>query len=689
MNRLGPYDLLGVLGRGGMGTVYRARHRETGEEVAVKALAQNHNEDDHFRQRFESEIQALLKLDHPNIVRLIGYGQEDGAMYFAMELVEGKSLFHLQREIKTFDWRDVLVIARDVATGLRHAHDRGIVHRDLKPGNLLKSDEGMIKITDFGIAKAYGVSHDTRDNVVGTIDFMSPEQALGRPVTAKSDLYSLGVVLYTLLSGTPPFASSSIEQSLRNLTRVPAPKIRSRVPSVPDSLEEIIDELLEKKPEKRTPTAYALLRKLDYVEQLLRDGSEAATSHGGAGPGVTARNPVRPAGPARTSPPAAGAGSSRGASSPGTPAAGTPAAGSVSSRGPAAGRPEQAGPGEGLSPEATFRLGKPAGSEPDPAPSARSGNPAAGSSSARDAGTNRRPPARDAATRASRETVVQTSESAREELLQPPPRVDFFNPVTDDERRKVFQRDDDPEQRPSGRGWIPVFLLLVLVLGMTAYGIRQAFQVEPATVLYERIAEKADQPYYVRSEIKQFLENYPNDDRVERVRELNDVALAMQKFKLLSTKARLPGDRGPTLLEQEFVDVIELAERDPAVGLAKLEAFIRLHDAGDETPAATMELVSAARYYLKKITDDSAFQRSQDRNAAINALMRARTNPAEAADIYKSVIELFQGKDWVAEQVEQARKELELLEGGKSGGDGSGDTGTDAGPGPGVDSSGR
>ena len=111
LNRLGPYEILGVLGRGGMGTVYRAKHFETGELVALKALSHNYTEDEHFRQRFESEINALLKLDHPNIVRLISYGQDEGVLYFAMELVEGKSLFHLQREFRTFDWRDVLVIA--------------------------------------------------------------------------------------------------------------------------------------------------------------------------------------------------------------------------------------------------------------------------------------------------------------------------------------------------------------------------------------------------------------------------------------------------------------------------------------------------------------------------------------------------------------------------------------------------
>ena len=180
---MGPFQLEGVVGRGGMGTVYRARHKDTGEVVAIKALSAAYSEDEHFRSRFESEIKALIQLDHPNIVRLISHGQEDGNLYFAMELVDGKSLFHLQKERGPSDWRVVLDVARDVAAGLRHAHDRGIIHRDLKPGNLLKSSTGEYKITDFGIAKAFGSDHNTNNNVLGTLDFMSPEQAKGQPVT--------------------------------------------------------------------------------------------------------------------------------------------------------------------------------------------------------------------------------------------------------------------------------------------------------------------------------------------------------------------------------------------------------------------------------------------------------------------------------------------------------------------------
>ena len=284
LDSIGPYEFKGILGRGGMGTVYRGKHMETGELHAIKVLAPTYAHDPHFRGRFESEIKALIQLNHPNIVRLLSYGQEDGMLFFAMELVEGNSLFHMRKKGHRFDWREILKIGRDVSLGLRHAHDRGIIHRDLKPGNLLMTvpangEPGHVKITDFGIAKRFGTSLNTGENVLGTMDFMSPEQAKGEPVTFKSDLYSLGTVMFTLLSGKPPFTANSVEESLRNLTRVPAPRVSSMVPDVPTELDELIRRLMAKQPDKRIHTAQALLHQIDEVESKLRDHSEAKTVH--------------------------------------------------------------------------------------------------------------------------------------------------------------------------------------------------------------------------------------------------------------------------------------------------------------------------------------------------------------------------------------------------------------------------
>lgn len=278
VERLGPYQLENVLGRGGMGTVYSAVDTESGQRLAVKVLAPTYSTDAHFRNRFESEIKALLKLDHPNIVRLIGFGQDDSNLYFAMELVQGQSLFQLQRQGMAFDWREVIRIGKNVALGLRHAHDRGVIHRDLKPGNLLKAEQGIIKITDFGIAKRFGADQNTGTNVLGTVDFMSPEQAKGQPVSERSDLYSLGTVMYTLLAGRPPFTANSFEESLRNLTKVPAPRIAIQAPDVPAPLDDLIAQLLAKDPEQRVPTALALHRQLKQVESELLDTSQAKTA---------------------------------------------------------------------------------------------------------------------------------------------------------------------------------------------------------------------------------------------------------------------------------------------------------------------------------------------------------------------------------------------------------------------------
>ena len=285
LKNIGPYEIEGILGRGGMGTVYRGLHSETGEQHAIKVLAPRFAEDQHFRGRFESEIKALLELDHDNIVRLLSYGQDDGQLFFAMELVDGQSLFQMQKAGHRFDWRQILSIARDCANGLRHAHDRGIIHRDLKPGNLMMSaaQDGppqQVKLTDFGIAKRFGSSQNTGTNIIGTMDFMSPEQAKGDPVTARSDLYSLGAVLFTLLAGRPPFSGNSVQESLRNLTNVPAPRINGIDPAVPKPIDNLVSKLMAKKAEERVPTALALLHQITDIENELRDDASARTSHG-------------------------------------------------------------------------------------------------------------------------------------------------------------------------------------------------------------------------------------------------------------------------------------------------------------------------------------------------------------------------------------------------------------------------
>ena len=181
--QLGPYRIIRRLGRGGMGAVYEGVHIETGEPAVVKTLSEALLEEPDFRARFELEIETLRKLNHPNIVRLLGFGEENGVLFYVMELVRGPSLDQELKAGRKFTWREVTQIGIQVCHALKHAHDRGIIHRDLKPANLLRAEDGTIKLSDFGIARLFGApSHTGAGSVLGTIEYMAPEQAEAQPV---------------------------------------------------------------------------------------------------------------------------------------------------------------------------------------------------------------------------------------------------------------------------------------------------------------------------------------------------------------------------------------------------------------------------------------------------------------------------------------------------------------------------
>ena len=274
IERLGPYRIVRVLGRGGMGTVYEGIHDETQERAAIKVLSQQYADDDSFRQRFIAEIEVLKELKHPNIVELHGDGEQDGMLFYAMEFVDGQSL---QQELQAghhFEWSEVTKIAVDVCNALKHGHDHGIIHRDLKPANLLRAKDGAIKLADFGIAKHFKTSDLTAAGcIVGTADYMAPEQADGLPVTYRTDLYSLGTVMFTLLARRPPFAGGSVVKVFHKLKYEEAPALRRLAPKVPVELELIVSQLLAKDPDDRLPTALVLANRLKAMEFGLAAGT--------------------------------------------------------------------------------------------------------------------------------------------------------------------------------------------------------------------------------------------------------------------------------------------------------------------------------------------------------------------------------------------------------------------------------
>jgi serine/threonine-protein kinase len=254
-----------------MGTVYAADD-ETGQPAAIKVLSPSLAGEPGFRSRFEAEIESLRKLLHPNIVRLYGFGEQDGLLFFAMELVEGSSLEKELQNGRRFDWREVAEIALQICRALRHAHDHGVIHRDIKPANLLLAEDGVVKLTDFGIARLFGHRLTGAGGVIGTAEYMAPEQADGRPVTHQADLYSLGCVLYALLTGRPPFQAASFPAVL-HMQRYEQPEsLAHYAPDVPKPLAAIVHRLLAKTAEERYPNAQLVARELNAVlEQTIDD----------------------------------------------------------------------------------------------------------------------------------------------------------------------------------------------------------------------------------------------------------------------------------------------------------------------------------------------------------------------------------------------------------------------------------
>jgi len=283
IERLGPYRIERLLGQGGMGAVYVGVNDETGERAAIKSLSDVLAADPRFRERFRGEVESLKRLRQENIVALHGFGEEEGRLFFVMELVDGSSLEAELRAGRLFSWREAADIGIQVCAALKHAHDHGVIHRDLKPANLLMTEDGTVKLTDFGIAKFFGSTSLTMvGSMIGTPDYMSPEQTDGNPVTPRSDLYSLGCVLYALMAGKPPFSGASVTKVIDDVRfRDPAP-LRFAAPDAPEELERIVGQLLRKKPEERIATAQLLSNLLRAMRHALSpDGRSPDDSEDG------------------------------------------------------------------------------------------------------------------------------------------------------------------------------------------------------------------------------------------------------------------------------------------------------------------------------------------------------------------------------------------------------------------------
>jgi len=286
--RLGPYEIVAPLGAGGMGEVYRARDVRLDRTVAVKILPAELSGDAHYRQRFEREARAASALSHPHIAHVYDVGEQDGTHFIAMEYVEGENLRQLVSH-GPLDVDRIVALGVQMAEALEEAHARGIVHRDIKSANAVVTSKGQLKVLDFGLARRTGertgpvdsqLSTDAQTRagmVVGTVPYMSPEQALGKDVDARTDLFSLGIVLYELATGRLPFVGHTATQTIDQICHATPVEIGATRRDVPAELERIVRKCLEKDRDRRYTSARDIVVDLRNLERDRASGTSPVT----------------------------------------------------------------------------------------------------------------------------------------------------------------------------------------------------------------------------------------------------------------------------------------------------------------------------------------------------------------------------------------------------------------------------
>ena len=275
MQRIGRYELIEKIGRGGMGVVYRAKDSTIGRPVAIKMLISDIDVSDEARERFYREARSAGQLAHRNIITIYDFGEDQGRAYIVMELLTGESLAGLLTRGAPLSIEQKIEIMARACEGLAFAHARGIVHRDIKPANLFVTTDGQIKVLDFGVARIASSKLTRSGFLVGTPDYMSPEQVMGQPVDQRSDVFSAGTVFYELLSGRRPFGSTKLPQILNNVVlSTPEPLVES---DAPVGLSTIVFRALEKDPAHRYPRMVDMLLALNtFLKEWERRTREIA-----------------------------------------------------------------------------------------------------------------------------------------------------------------------------------------------------------------------------------------------------------------------------------------------------------------------------------------------------------------------------------------------------------------------------
>lgn len=535
-----------------MGTVYRGIHMKTRFPVAIKMLAEPLADDENFRQRFNKEIEALRQLRHPNIVRLLGYGQEDDSYYYVMELVEGHSLEEELRSGRRFTWRETLSMAVQIASALNCAHYHGIIHRDLKPANLMLAENGIVKLSDFGIATLFGSSKITNaGNIVGTLSYMAPEQALGQPTNARSDLFSFGAVLTALMTGKPPFKGSTLPEVLHQHATARALRPSQLGIDIPVEFDELIGRLLERDPEKRPKSAYFVMRLLAAIQEETSEQSKAGQGTGtGTGSSVLV--------PLSTDVLQKKLGGNRGNSE---------------------SDPEEKIPEE--SPELSLDLE--AGEENAP-------DVAAEEEKSED-DLDETPAETDLSAEASQTVTLDEQKNQKQEEALSTVRP---KETSGGESRSFFREEKEEQKKTVESGESPwAALLMVLVLSAVcilfiAHLIRAWATPPPADDLYAKIMAEAEnedsitKSSFIRN-VNIFLSCYSQDPRAKKVQEFQTEIDLDRLERQLLRHSRGSYFRSVPAIERDYLNAVRTLQTQPEVAAQKLEDFICFYEASCDT----------------------------------------------------------------------------------------------------------
>ncbi|MCC6511157.1 MAG: serine/threonine protein kinase [Pirellulaceae bacterium] len=613
---LGPYKIEGVLGRGGMGTVYKGVHSKSGEQVAVKVITPGVANQMRFRRRFAAEVETLKRLLHPNIVRLVGFGEEQGLLFYSMEYVVGHSLLEHLRQFHRLDWMEVIQVGIEVSSALKHAHDQGIIHRDLKPANLLLTKDGHVKLTDFGIAKLFGSTEMTAvGSVLGTADFMPPEQAEGKSATVRSDLYSLGSVLYALLVGRAPFAGKSVPEVLYAVRYTQAPDSTFAAPDAPPELHALISELLEKDPLKRPPTALVVGNRLKSMQQ----GVAKLESD-------RARTQIAPVEP-------------------------------LNDR--AIGKELTS---IDLNDEHDDDLRATGHSVTQERPTAIASESLMERLGQQPIGLNNK---RDPNSGLSVEIAgaVDSYDDALPSTDQAlPSKATHYTQVSDADAKKFTLGSTAPEP-VHGFDWTYYGSIAAMVVLLIAAVLGMFYLLQPATAdqLHATIVaavESGDDSQLSDSAetLEEFVERFPNDPRSEEVRQLiNEVAL-LRATRMLQRQAR-NGLQNMSAVEQGFLACVEALGRDQADGQKKFNAFLAVYDSASTLSTRDKRLVELARYATKSMvpTRTATLPTAASELEKVIRSAEASLPPAQLPNFYRSLVEVYGDKPWAQDSLNRIR----------------------------------